>query len=193
MNLGIVVEGDKDILAYSRLIQRIRNNINECQIRQCGGKSRLKHGFVNFLKEFQRNRAWQINAAFVIRDSDCSSPQPIEKQLQRIFEATGFTPQFHVDFFAIPCMLESWLLSDLNAVSTVAAQRGHAAGAAGLNIQIANSNSSTDRDTFIRVLSHFGLLATPVVYGEVAAVASLAAIGNRCSYFREFIRRVKAA
>jgi len=94
--------------------------MTQWQLRQCGGKSRLKHGFVNFLREFHRNPAWQIDVAFVIRDSDCSPPQPIEDQLQHILEASGFTPGFPVEFFAVPCMLESWLLSDLGAFSTVA-------------------------------------------------------------------------
>lgn len=194
MNVGIVVEGQNDFEAYPRLIRRIRSDINKCQVRSCGGKSKLKHGFVNFLKEFQRNSAWQINAAFVIRDSDCSLPQPIEDQLEDILETAGFSPEFHVDFFAIPCTIESWLLSDLGAFPIVAAQRGYAPDvpAIPLNVQIANSNSSNDKKSFTRVLTHFGLPATPVVYGEVAATASLAVIANRCPYFTQFIRRIKA-
>jgi len=192
MNVGIVVEGQKDLVAYVRLIRRIRNDMTQWQLRQCGGKSRLKHGFVNFLREFHRNPAWQIDVAFVIRDSDCSPPQPIEDQLQHILEASGFTPGFPVEFFAVPCMLESWLLSDLGAFSTVAAQRGHGEGMAPPTIQIANSNSSGDKDIFMRLLSHFMVPATPAVYGEVAALANLTLIGNRCTYFREFMRRVRA-
>jgi hypothetical protein len=192
MNVGIVVEGQNDLVAYLRLIQRIRNDITGCQLRPCGGKSRLKNGFVNFLREFQRNPAWQIDVALVIRDSDCSSPQPIEDQLQDVLGVSGFTPQFPVEFFAIPCMLESWLLGDLGAFPTLAAQRGHGVGMGPPNIQIANSNSSGDKDAFLQVLSHFMLPATPAVYGEVAALANLALIGNRCTYFREFMRRIRA-
>ncbi len=192
MNVGIVVEGQNDLVAYRRLIRRIRNDITECQLRQCGGKSQLKHGFVNFLREFHRNPAWQIDVAFVIRDSDCSSPHPIEEQLQAILDTSGFTPEFPVEFFAIPCMLESWLLGDLGAFSTVAAQRGHGEGMVPPTIQIANSNSSGDKDVFMQLLSHFMLPATPAVYGEVAALANLTLIGNRCTYFREFMRRIRA-
>jgi len=192
MSIGIVVEGPSDGSAYRALVPRIGNGQDVIQVRECGGKSRLKNGFVNFLREFQRNPAWQFSAAFVIRDSDCSSPQPIEGQLQNILEASGFTAEFRVEFFATPCMLESWLLSDLEAIRTVAAQRGHGAGTAPLNIQIAKSISSGDKDVFIQVLTHFGLPATPVVYGEVAACANLTMIGNRCTYFREFMRRIRA-
>ena len=193
MNVGIVVEGISDGATYRRLIPRIRNDIDEFQIRECGGKSKLKNGFVNFLREFQRNPVWQIDLAFVIRDSDCDPPPPIEKQLQNILGASGFKPEFRVEFFATPCMLESWLLSDLEAIRTAAAQRGHGVELAPLNIQIAHTNSSDDKDVFMRLLSHFRLPATPAVYGEIAATADLTRIGNRCSYFREFIKRIKAA
>jgi hypothetical protein len=192
MNVGIVVEGQNDLAAYPRLIQRIRNDINAYQLRQCGGKSRLKHGFVNFLKEFERNPAWNIDVAFVIRDSDCNPSQPIEGQLEGILEASGFTPQFPAEFFATSCMLESWLLSDLDAIRAVAVQRGHIAGVLPPNIQIAKAPSSADKVAFTQVLTHFALPATPPVYGEVAALANLTLIRNRCTHFREFMRRINA-
>lgn len=192
MNMGVVVEGPSDEAAYRKLIPRIRSDIGELQIRPCGGKSKFLHGFVNFLKEFQRNPAWQINLALVIRDSDCYPPQPIEKKLGNILAASGFKPKFGVAFFATPCMVESWLLSDLDAVRTVAANRGHPAPVAPLNIEIANASSAEDKDVFAQVLAHFGLPATPPVYGEVSATADLTMIGNRCHYFRVFSRRIKA-
>lgn len=192
MNVGIVVEGPSDEAAYRELIPRIRSDIRELQIRPCGGKSSLAHGFVNFLEEFQRNAAWQINLALVIRDSDCFPPQPIEKKLRNILAASGFKPKFGVEFFATPCMVESWLLSDLDAVRAVAANRGHGIPIAPLNIEIQNANSVEDKDVFPKVLTYFGLPATPTVYGEVAARAALAMIGNRCNYFREFSKRIKS-
>ncbi|HEV2194772.1 MAG TPA: hypothetical protein VGR55_04290 [Candidatus Acidoferrum sp.] len=189
--MGLVVEGTFDGPTYRTLIARIRN-ISALQIRECGGKSRLKHKFVYFLKELQRNAAWQIDIALVIRDSDCDPPQPIEKQLRNILSASGFKPEMRVEFFAIPCMLESWLLSDVDAIRTVAANREHGVVIAPPNIQIAQANSSGDKEVFTQVLEHFRLPATPPVYEEIAALASLSLIGNRCNYFREFTRRVKA-
>ncbi len=124
MNIGVVVEGLDDYTTYPTLIQRIRNDIGRSQVRECGGKSRLKNRFLSFLREFQ-NPTWQIGIALVIRDSDCSPPQPIEDQLRNILNTSGFRPQFRVELFAIPCMLESWLVSDLDAIRRVAAQRSH--------------------------------------------------------------------
>ncbi len=191
MNIGIVVEGLDDYTTYPTLIQRIRNDLSRSQVRECGGKSRLKNRFLSFLREFQ-NPAWQIGIALVIRDSDCNPPLPIEDQLRNVLNTSGFRPQFRVELFAIPCMLESWLVSDLNAIRTVAAQRGHAGDIENLNFQIPNGSSPTDKESFSRALTHFGLPATPAVYKEIAAIANFDAIGERCRYFREFVRRIRA-
>jgi hypothetical protein len=191
INIGIVVEGLDDYTTYPTLIQRIRNDIGRSQVRECGGKSRLKNRFVGFLKEFQ-NPAWQIGIALVIRDSDCNPPQPIEDQLRQVLNSCGFRPQFRVEIFAIPCMLESWLVSDLNAIRQVAAQRRHVGEIENLHFQIPNGHSPTDKELFSRVLSHFGLRATPAVYQEIATIANFDLIGERCTYFREFVRRITA-
>lgn len=90
MNLALVVEGTFDGPTYRTLISRVRDDISELQVRECGGKSRLKHKFVYFLKELQRNSAWQIDVAFVIRDSDCDPPQPIENQLTQYSKHVWF-------------------------------------------------------------------------------------------------------
>lgn len=189
MNVGLVVEGEFDDASYRRLLPRVRTDTIVLQVRPCGGKSRLKNKFVELLKELQRNPAWQLDLAFVIRDSDCDPPLPIEKQLRRVLGASGFKPKFRVEFFATPCMLESWLLSDLAAVQKVAARRRHGS-VAPLDIQVPNSNSVEDKETFIGVLKHFGLPATPPVYADIAAIADLGLIGDRCTYFREFARRL---
>jgi hypothetical protein len=189
MNVGIVVEGLYDYSSYPTLVRRIRDDIPRPQVRECGGKSRLKSRFIECLKEFQ-NPAWQIELAIVIRDSDCHPPQPIEDQLKEILNASRFRPPFHVELFAVPCVLESWLLSDLRAIRNLAAQRGHG-GAAELNVQIPNNHAPNDKKLFFRVLGHHSLPVTPPVYEEIARTADLDMIGQRCGYFREFARRIR--
>ncbi len=192
MNAGIVVEGTFDGATYRRLIPRIRNDISELQVRQCGGKHRLKNVFLDRLEEFHRNPAWNIDVACVIRDSDCDPPEQIEKQLQKVLKASGFKPKFHVEFFAVQCMLESWLLSDLAAIRSVAGTRSKNAEIELQNINIAPQHSQEDKNVLRRVLAQYGLPATPPVYGAVAALANLTSIGNRCGYFREFVSRIRA-
>jgi hypothetical protein len=191
MNVGVVVEGASDASAYRKLLPRIWNDISAIQLREGLGKSGLKNRFVDFLQEFQKNNAWQINAAFVIRDSDCHPPGPIEEQLRNILSNSAFRPHFRVDFFAVGCMVESLLLSDLEAIRHVAAQRGHIAGVAPLNIQIEDANSSMDKEVFFQVLRHFGLPAIPAVYGEIADLANLTTVAIRCNYFPDFVRRIR--
>lgn len=190
MNIGLVVEGPTDEAAYRILVKRIRVNVGALQVRPCGGKSRLKNSFIGHLKEFHRNSAWQIDTAFIIRDSDCNSPQQIEQQLRGVLNASGFAPDFRVEFFATPCMLESWLMSDIGAIRTVAANRGAKPDADLQHVPIMPQHSASDDDTFNQVLSQLGLPATPPVYGEIAAAAKFESIKQRCVYFREFCRRL---
>ncbi len=192
MNAGIVVEGTFDGATYRIIIPRIRNDISKLQVRECGGKHRLENAFLDRVEEFQRNPAWNIDVAFVIRESDCKPPEQIEKRLQDVLDGSGFKPKFRVEFFAVQCMLESWLLSDLTAIGNVAGTRGKNAEIELQNIDIAPQHSQEDKDILRRVLAQYGLPATPVVYGEVAGRANLISIGNRCNHFREFMRRIRA-
>ncbi len=190
MNVGLVVEGPTDEAVYRILLQRIRNNLGALQVRPCGGKSKLKHSFVGHLKEFQRNAAWQINAAFILRDSDCHTPLKIEQQLRDVLSASGFTPNFPVEFFATPCMLESWLVSDIGAIRTVAGGRGANSEAHLEHLLITPQQSANDDDAFNRVLIEMGLPRTPAVYAEIASGMDFTLVKQRCGYFREFCRRV---
>src|ERR1700687_6353146 len=100
MNIGIVVEGPSDGAAYPVLMRKIRNDIDGLQVRPCYGRSKLKNKFLDILKEFHRNHAWQINVAFVIRDSDCKPSQQIEEELLQVLRESSFDPHFPVKFFA---------------------------------------------------------------------------------------------
>ena len=190
MNIGIVVEGPSDGTAYPTLIRRIRNDVGNVQVRECGGKSGLKNKFLGFLKEFQRNHAWQINVAYVIRDSDCKPPQPIEEQLRNVLRESGFAPDFPVEFFATKCQLETWLLADENAINQVSQRRGKNLKVGPAEIQFETDNGAKER--FLEQLSKARLPASPQVYREIAEIADIARIAARCPSFQQFIHRVRA-
>lgn len=192
MNAGVVVEGPSDDATFRRIFPRIRNDIGRLQVRQCGGKHRLRNMFLGLLKGFQGNPAWQIDNAFVILDSDCKPAEQIENQLQGVLAASGYKPNFGVEFFAVPCMLESWLLSDLSAIENVAKDRSRYKELKLQNIEIAPRQSQADKGVFLQVLTRYGLPATPPVYAEIAGRADLTMIGKRCGYFREFMKRIQA-
>lgn len=190
MNIGIVVEGPSDGAAYPVLMRRIRNDVNQLQVRECGGKSRLKHGFVGFLKEFQRNPAWQVDSAFVIRDSDCKPAQPIEDQLESLMRESDFDPQFSVQFFAIKCQLETWLLADERAINHVSRRRGK-----NLDVQRVDFQFDTDnraKDLFSIQLRMADLPPSPQVYGEIAGVTNLDCVAERCPSFQRFRAKLQA-
>ena len=190
MNVGIVVEGPSDGATYPTLLRRIRGDIELLQVRECRGKSRLKNVFLGFLKEFDRNHAWGINASFVIRDSDCKPPQQIENELRGTLRDSGFNPHFPVDFFAARCQLETWLLADESAINHISQRRGK-------NKQVGPVEIKYEADVnakgyFREQLFKAGLPIDPKVYQEIAEVADFDRIGRRCPYFQQFIHRIRA-
>jgi hypothetical protein len=190
MNIGIVVEGPSDFAVYPVLMRRIRNDIDGLQVRACHGKSKLKNKFLDILKEFERNPAWQINLAFVIRDSDCMPPQEIEAQLLKVLRESPFDPHFPVEFFATKCQLETWLLADENAINQVSQRRGKNRQVGPVEFQFEADNGAKNR--FLGQLLKASLPATPQVYKEIADIADIARIAACCPSFREFTRRVRA-
>jgi len=185
MNVGIVVEGRSDLLTYPTLIRRIRD-IDKHQARECGGRFKLKDAFPYFLEEFQRNPAWQIDVAFVIRDSDCNPPQRIEDDLRKAFDESLF--DFPVEFFATKCDLETWLLADENAISQVSRQRGENKQVEPAQFQF---ESETAKKLFRAQLSKANLRPVPDVYGEIAACMDLKRTAALCPSFRNFVDRIK--
>jgi len=189
MNVGIVVEGPSDGTTYPILMQRIRNDFGMRQVRECGGKYRLKNAFLGFLKEFQRNPAWQINVAFVIRDSDCKPPQEIEEQLRKVLRESGFAPHFPVEFFATKCQLETWLLADENAINEVSKRRGKNKQIGPAQIEFESYKPA--KELFQKRLSGVGLPFDPQVYKEVASLADIARITASCRHFQKFVDKVR--
>jgi len=190
MNIGIVVEGPSDGAAYPALMRRLRDDIGTQQVRECGGKSGVKNKFIGFLKEFERNRAWQVDVAFVIRDSDCKPPSPIEEQLNGVLRESKFDPHFRVEFFAIKCQLETWLLADENAINHISQRSGKNKLVEPVNFQFETDNGAKKR--FLEQLSKAGMPAIPRIYGEIAEAADLAQVAARCSSFQQFTNRIRA-
>ncbi len=181
MVFGIVVEGIRDVAAYSEFIPRIRPLIRRVIARPCGGKSPVKHKFVGYLEEFE---ALSVEKALVIRDSDCRDPREIESMLEQRLHESNYQPPFPVHFYATHCMLETWLLADEAAVNQVARDRSKRARAQRIEDPLEGRRNS--RQLFNRMLSQARLPADPVVYAQVASLADVDLIQRRCPYFRQF-------
>jgi hypothetical protein len=188
MNVGLVVEGPTDEAAYPELIRKIRTDVETLQVRPCGGKSRLKGIFANFLGEFHRNRAWQIETALVIQDSDCLPSQQVEDRLRLSFTASLF-PALHVEFFAPKCDLETWLVADENAINRVSRERRKNTMVNAVEIQLEVSKAE---ELFSQQLSKAHLSPVPAVYAEIAKSLDIGRIAALCPSFRRFIEVVRS-
>lgn len=187
---GIVVESERDVAVYSTLIRKIRTDVELVLSRPCGDVVRVRRQFVRWLKNFEWHPGHSVDKAFIIRDSDRWEPALLEKELAGILKQSGFSPSFPVHFFATKRMVETWLLADEGAVSEVGKRRGRICSIRPVRDpleEIADAKSD-----FRGMLSQAQLLDVPRVYEEVASLADLGLVAQRCPYFKEFVRRVNA-
>ena len=188
MVYGIVVEAERDAAVYSALIPRIRPEVDRVLPRSCGDVVGVRRKFVGWLKHFQWHADYQVEKALVIRDSDCVDSQAVENELARILEedASGFRANLtlHVHFYATRCMVETWLLSDENAINTVAQRRGKHGSAEPAEDPLEGRRDA--KKIFRQMLSQAQLPADPAVYTEVASEVDLDRVEERCPYFRRF-------
>ena len=190
MNIGIVVEGDRDSAAYPELIRKIRDDVETVLAEPCGNDVRLMKKFVERLKYFQWGAGHTVNKALVIRDSDCGDPVVWEDKMKRILDQSHFVPNFPVHFHATKCEIETWLLADDGAINQAAQNRGRQKPVSPLKIQFESYRDA--KELFREVLSKTRLPVDPKVYKEIASFASIERIATRCPHFQQFVDKVRA-
>jgi len=191
MNAGIVVEGPDDTAVYRELIKRIDPSIGRVHSRECIGRHKLRNKFIYLLHEFAQNPvAFDIGKVFVIRDSDCADPGPIERELRSTYLSSGVCPGFAVEFHATKCKVESWLLADEEAISRVSLNRGGPGQIARVEVDLESFREADD--LYRKILSRARLQDTTAVMTEIAWQARLETIEDRCPRFHDFIRKVKS-
>lgn len=193
MNFGIVVEDLRDAEAYSELIRKIHNDVQEIVSHPCHGNSTLKKQFLNGLERFKwyaPNSPYAINKALVIVDSDCSDAHAWEAVLAQFYQQARLAPGFPVHFHATKCELETWLLADENAINQASQARGKNRHLGPANIQFETYRDA--KELFQRRLSEAKLPDTPQVYKEIASFVDIHRIGARCPLFQQFINKVRA-
>jgi hypothetical protein len=190
MNIGIVVEGERDKAAYPEFIRKIRDDTERIRAEPCGNDIKLMEKFVGRLKYFQWRAEHSIDKALVIRDSDCSDPAIWETKMEQILEQSRFVPSFPVHFYATKCEIETWLLADEDAINQVARSRGKPGSVSKVTLQLESHRNA--KELFRRVLSEAHLPADPKVYQEIARAVSIDRIAARCPHFQQFVDRVRA-
>ena len=98
MNIGIIVEQERDKAAYRELIRKIRDDVESVPAEPCGNDIKLMENFVGWLKHFQWHAEISVNKALVISDSDCSDPVAWESKMEQILTQSHFVPSFPVTF-----------------------------------------------------------------------------------------------
>ena len=188
MVFGIVVEGESDSVVYRALIRRIRPDVDLVLSQPCQGVAGVRRKFVGWLKYFQWHSGHQVGKALVIRDSDCDASRPLEDELGRILDQSGFRKKLTlpVHFYATKCMVETWLLAERARSTTL-----HCSGAR-LHLLNAVADPLEGATNAKRPCSggcspQARLPADPAVYAAVAATADIDRIKQRCPYFQQFI------
>jgi len=77
---GIVVESERDAGVYSALVPRIRSDVTQVLRMPCGDVVQVRRRFVGWLKHFEWHSEYQVDKAFVIRDSDRGDPEDAEAE-----------------------------------------------------------------------------------------------------------------
>lgn len=190
MNIAIVVEGQTDLATYPVLIQKIRNDVEVVLRKQCWGRVETK--FVNHLKYFQTRRDKAIQRVFVIRDSDCADPHPLEAKLSETLDRSGCEFEFQVYFYATKCKLESLLLADEDAINHVAQNRSHPNTILRVDYSCETEDNNNAKKLFLNTLSRVELPNDERVYSEIAQASDVQIIAERCPYFRQFISRLRS-
>jgi hypothetical protein len=182
--LGLVVEGDFDINAYSALIHRENPLPIKIHERPCG-KS-VSGRFVNILTALKYAQPATERAVVV---SDAQGRDRITWRTELQSQAQHLALPFPVEYVVVVEELEAILLCDPRAIEAVCAARGNP-------IQIPNVTHNPEtldepKGELVRTLGLGGVRYTKVVAGEIAFHANLAQLTYWSRSYRDFRVAVK--
>ena len=187
-SFGLIVEGPGDVEAFSKLVPRTDTPGSAIHALDCGGKSKLMSIFPVLLDQFRHcHNGGPVDKALIIRDSDRRAMDDVLAEMER--RLGNRTYPFPVELCVVRRCLDTWLLADHNAVSTVALRRGGRA-VAPVNGDLEEIQNAKER--FMKMLSEGRLPYTPAVLGEIAEVVDLATLRYRLRSFTNFENMVNA-
>jgi len=120
---GLVGAGNYDVAVLETLLKRLRPDLEKVVVRRCGNDYRVTTTLKARLREFSKLRAvGRLDKAIVVKDSHRAAPEGELNKLREAIEQGDYP--FPVEFAVAVRALESWLLVDHVALSTVAGERG---------------------------------------------------------------------
>lgn len=182
LTYGLVVEGVFDAEALAELIRKCVGSNIEVVTRPYGSEGSLMSRFPGFLEEFRYQRqGTHVDKALVVRDAGAKDPGELIQRMEA--KIAGRNYQFPVKPFVIVRELETWLLADSGALSTVS-------GRMVPEINDPLEGIADPKARLQRILSGANPY-TQEVARKIAAAADLETIGYRCPSFRSFCETVR--
>lgn len=185
---GLIVEGPYDELFYEALIPRICGTDPSFVTRVCDGLQGLMKNFPAFLRNLENVlQGRPVDKALVIRDSDRKDPLAARAEMARRIEKKEYAFPHGVQLCVVRRAIETWLLADINAVNTVALDRG------GRRVGDVKGNIEDIRHpkTLLRSrLSTARIVYTGPVCSEIARNLRIEILEYRCASFRTFKQSV---
>ncbi len=179
---GIVVEGDYDVAALTEIIKKCLSNEIEVIQRRCGDKSQLMRKFPGYLESFRYEKQGSpVDKAFVIRDADNKETHTLLEEMKS--KIAGRTYPFEIKFIIIVQELETWLLTDEEAISRVTQSRS------GRTVSKVNEDLESiiqPKERLKKILSDAKVPYTAEVAREISKESDLLKIEYCCPGFKKF-------
>lgn len=160
----------------------------EVFFRRCGGVAQLMKRFPVLLRDLEHFRQGRpVDKAIVIRDWRGPDVNTCEQQLRQKVEGKHFAFSRGVQFCGVRQEMEAWLLADVDAINSVARDRG---GQTVPFVRGEIEEIGNPKERLTQLLSKAGLPYNAEVCREIAHRADIETLRHRCPSFRSFEQKV---
>ncbi len=186
---GLIVEGSYDVAVYQELLRKITPTLDRIVPRATGGVPNLLRLLLGLLRDLENAvNGNPVEKVIVIRDTNGRDAAQLEKDLADKIHGQDFAFAHGIQFHAVRRTVETWLLSDVEAINQVATSRG---GNPISGVQEQLEEIQDPKTRLIRLLSAAGLPFDPAVCREIAARTRLEVLRYRCPSFPSFEQKAK--
>jgi hypothetical protein len=187
---GVVVEGSFDIGVYTELIKKICPEACDIKFRVAGDRVQLMRKFPSLLRilEHASEQGGPVEKALVIRDADYKDVAAIEAKMRDSASRRTYSFPMGVGLHVVKQEMETWLLSDPEAIRRVALARG---GKPSPRVPDPLEDFQDAKERLMSVLSRSGLNYTAEVCREIAQATDLNTLRLRCPSFSVFEEKVR--
>ena len=172
---------------YEVLIPRICGG-QVLATRPCGGVEQLMKLFRALLRNLEHvAQGGPVEKALVIRDSGGKDPAALETEMTARIQGMEYAFPRGIKLCAVRRTMETWLLSDAQAITTVALSRG---GRQVQEFQGSLEDIEDPKQTLRSVLSSARLEYTATLCAEITSHIRIDHLEYRCPSFRAFRQNV---